>query len=184
MLSAVANLREIAQCCSEGQPLRDHLARWLGKCLGEFLAHRVQTIEEALGLRPVRGGVPWWLEDAMRARNAALQELGRCFYISESISAQARQIYLAAMRYAGSAWRFDRERDAMPAGYEGTAKALLWRAFKSGAQMPIGERQLRTILAGCARRSCAHGRRMAKAADDHSVGHAPIAQIVDAHGKL
>jgi len=147
MLSAVANLREIAQCCSEGQPLRDHLARWLGKCLGEFLAHRVQTIEEAFGLHPLRGGVPWWLEDAMRARNAALQELGGCFYDSCSISAQARQIYVAAMRYAGSAWRFDRERDVMPTCYKGTANALLWQAFKSGAQMPIGERQLRTILA-------------------------------------
>ena len=147
MLSAIKNLREIAQCCSEGRPLRDHLARWFGRCLGEFLAHRAHTIEEALGLRAARGGIPWWREEAMRGRNALLQELGRCFYAGESISGQARQIYVATMRYACSAWRFDRDRDALPAGYEGTAKEYLWRAFKSGAPMPIGERQLRTILA-------------------------------------
>jgi len=49
-------------------------------------------------------------------------------------------------RYGGSAWRLDREHAAMPADYAGTPHAHLWRAFKSGAAMPLGERQLRTIL--------------------------------------
>jgi hypothetical protein len=35
----------------------------------------------------------------------------------------------------------------MPETYEGTPLEFLWRAFKSGAPMPIGERQLRRILA-------------------------------------
>jgi hypothetical protein len=35
----------------------------------------------------------------------------------------------------------------MPPQYRGTAKAHLWRAFKAGAAMPIGERHLRSILA-------------------------------------
>jgi hypothetical protein len=37
----------------------------------------------------------------------------------------------------------------MPGRYRGTAKESLWRAFKSGAPMPLGERRLRSILAGC-----------------------------------
>jgi hypothetical protein len=52
-----------------------------------------------------------------------------------------------ARRYAASAWRHDRENGEMPAHYRGTAKECLWRAFASGATMPLCERQLRTILA-------------------------------------
>ena len=36
----------------------------------------------------------------------------------------------------------------MPTHYRGRPKAHLWRAFKAGAAMPIGERHLRSILAG------------------------------------
>jgi hypothetical protein len=36
----------------------------------------------------------------------------------------------------------------MPSHYEDTIKQPLWLAFKSGATMPIGERQLRNILVG------------------------------------
>jgi len=147
MLSAVRDLREIARCCSEGRPLSDDLARWLGKSLGEFLSHRTNTIEEALGLRPTRGGVPWWREEAIRSRNAVLQEFARCVCAGDSLSGQARKIFVAAMRYASSSWRFDCTSDVLPPAYVGTPKELLWRAFKSGAPMPIGERQLRTILA-------------------------------------
>jgi hypothetical protein len=35
----------------------------------------------------------------------------------------------------------------MPERYAGTQNEYLWRAFKSGAAMPISERQLRNILA-------------------------------------
>ena len=59
---------------------------------------------------------------------------------------QAQEIWTAARRYAASTWRFDRDNDAMPAHYAGTSKECLWRAFKSRAPMPIGERQLRNIL--------------------------------------
>jgi hypothetical protein len=183
MLSAIRNLREIAQCCSEGRPLRDQLARWFSECLGEFLAHRVHTIEDALGLRSARGGVPWWREEAMRVRNARLQELGQYFYAGESISGQARQIYVAAMRYACSAWRFDRGRDVLPAAYEGTAKEFLWRAFKSGAPMPIGERQLRTILAAGRRAGPRRVRAPATAQKTFPAGISEVAQASPAHVK-
>ena len=48
---------------------------------------------------------------------------------------------------ATHAARIDRERAKMPAAYEGTPKQPLWEAFQSGAPMPLGERQLRNIIA-------------------------------------
>lgn len=52
-----------------------------------------------------------------------------------------------AVRYAASAWRFERAIEQMPERYAGTTSEFPWRAFKAGAPMPIGERQLRNILA-------------------------------------
>ena len=60
--------------------------------------------------------------------------------------ARAREIWTVASRYAASTWRFDNELEAMPEHYLGTQHEFLWQAFKSGAAMPIGERQLRNIL--------------------------------------
>jgi hypothetical protein len=118
----------------------------------------------------------------MRARNSLLQQLGQYFYAGESISAQARQIYVATMRYACSAWRFDRDRDVLPAAYMGTAKELLWRAFKSGAPMPIGERQLRTILAA-SRRAGPKGARAPATAQTVPAGISEVAQASPAQVK-
>jgi hypothetical protein len=36
----------------------------------------------------------------------------------------------------------------MPPRYRGTEREFVWRAFKSGAPMPLGERQLRNIVGG------------------------------------
>src|SRR5262245_54428157 len=161
MLSTIKDLREIARCCNEGRQLNDRLARWLGRSLGDFLAHRTHTLDDALGLRSARGGVPWWQEEAMRQRNAFLRELRQNFFSHESLSGQARQIYVLAVRYASSAWRFDRNQDVLPAVYRDTPKEFLWNAFKSGAPMPIGERQLRTILAQ-EKRDLEHSRQPAR----------------------
>jgi hypothetical protein len=147
MLLVIDDLREIARCCQSGEPMDARLTRWLGSSLRSFLEQDARTIEEALGLQAPKGGVPWHLEEALRKRDAALRELAAGFCVSDSVSAQARRIRSWAVRYAASAWRFDRDDDDMPAHYRGTVKALLWLAFKSGARMPISERQLRNILA-------------------------------------
>src|SRR5262245_46006525 len=152
MLRAIQNLREIAERCRRGVPLDGQLAVWLSDSLESFLAHRAASIEEALGLRAPRGGVPWWREEAMRRRDSLLREFAAAFYPNRSLCAAARQIRLLSLRYASSAWRFDREQDAMPEQYRGTPKEWIWRIFKAGAPMPIGERHLRTVLG--ARSSC------------------------------
>lgn len=45
-----------------------------------------------------------------------------------------------------AAWPMDRMLDRMPERYAGTPKEQLWRAFRSGAKMPVSERRLRTLL--------------------------------------
>ena len=75
MATTIQQLHEIAKRCLSGMPLDDGLARWLGASLDRFLNHRARTIEDAMGLRFPRGGVPWWMEEAIRKRDAALREL-------------------------------------------------------------------------------------------------------------
>jgi hypothetical protein len=146
MYATIQSLREISRRCLSQEPLSGEQITWLGKSLEGFLTHRHRTIEEAMGLRFPRGGVPWWLEEAIRKRDAALRELSRRHFNLQSVSAQARQIRTLAIRYAASAWRFDRDLDDPPERYAGTPNEWLWRAFASGAPMPVCERTLRHVL--------------------------------------
>ncbi len=65
------------------------------------------------------------------------------------VAAQARSIRSLALRYAASAWPRERNCEMLPAASEGTFREWLWIAFKSGAPMPLGERQLRHVLGVC-----------------------------------
>jgi len=150
MLATIELLENITARCLADQPLDQGQRHWLGRALAEYLAHRCPTIEDAMALRGDRGGIPWWREQANRKRDAALRELADRHFARLSVTAQARQLYTLSLRYAASAWRFDRERETMPPHYAGTANQWLWAAFASGAPMPIGERQLRHILPGAA----------------------------------
>ena len=146
-MATIATLREIARRCRSGVPLNEPLLRWLGQSLDQFLHRRCPSIEEAFGLRAPRGGVPWWLEEAIRCRDAALRELADRHFADLSVAARARRIHVLAVRYGASAWRHDRQREAPPERHRGTPAEWLWRAFRSGAPMPICERQLRNVLA-------------------------------------
>ena len=146
LLSTVHLLHEIAQRCLAGQPLEPSSARWLGGLLDDFLAHRVGSLEDAMGLAGDRGGVPWWLELAMRKRDEALRELAVRFMGKATVRVQAIRIEMLALRYAEASWQADRSLHSVPQRYVGAPNEWLWRAFHSGARMPIGERQLRSIL--------------------------------------
>ncbi|MDH3233908.1 MAG: hypothetical protein OEQ29_10290 [Alphaproteobacteria bacterium] len=146
MIATIESLREISRRCQTAEPLDEELAQWLGEALERFLAHSCRTIDEAFGLCFPQGGVPWWMEEAIRTRDEALRAFGGTLDPDLSTTARAREVRALTLRYAASAWRHDRERDELPATYAGTPKELIWRAFKSGAAMPLGERQLRTIL--------------------------------------
>ena len=146
MVSTIKNLREIASRCRQGEPLPSDLSTWLGQSLVRFLTHERQTIDEAFGLQRPRGGVPWWKEDAIRRRDAALRDLARLFCPALPVTAQAKCIRTLTLRYASSAWPRERDGEMPLTANEGTVRHWLWIAFKSGAPMPIGERQLRHVL--------------------------------------
>lgn len=147
MLDQIVNMREVSRRCTVGEPLTDDLAVWLANAFDNFLSQRCRSLHDAFHLNFPKGGVPWWREEAMRVRDAALRELARRCPTGLSTSALSRQIASRCDRYAASAWRFDSRRDEMPQAYRRTPKEWIWRAFKSGAAMPLGERQLRNILA-------------------------------------
>jgi len=77
MLHNIQQLREIAKTCLSGKPLEPKLARWLGSSLDKYLSQHVRSIDDAMGLHTARGGVPWWMEEAMRKRDQALRKLAR-----------------------------------------------------------------------------------------------------------
>lgn len=139
-------LEEIARRCRDGEPLNPCDSRWLGQALDSYLEKAVMSLEEALGLRYGRGGVPWWRERALRDRDTALRELSARFFTDRSICGRSREIATMASRYAACAWPRDREKPDMPEVYRGTPREYLWRAFRSGATMPLSERQVRNIL--------------------------------------
>ena len=146
MLQEIGKLREIARMCRDGEALAAEQAAWLSGGIERFLAHESPTMEAAFGLRFARGGIPWWKEEAIRQRDAALRDLAALLSPDDCLTRRAGTVHSQSLRYGGSTWRFDRDRDAMPESYEGTAKQYLWRAFRSGAAMPVSERQLRNIL--------------------------------------
>ena len=75
MLNTIANLRLVAKCCRDGERLEGELARWLSRSLESFLAHRSPSLNDAFGLRMPKGGIPWWREETIRQRDAALRQL-------------------------------------------------------------------------------------------------------------
>lgn len=86
--------------------IADRLRPWLdGGAAGGM------TLEEALGLKPERGGAPWWVLEARRKRDAAIRALAQPFE-TESFSEQARRVLSAAGRYRKVRWKRDRARDA------------------------------------------------------------------------
>ena len=146
MPTTIDRLRDVSSFCRRGAALPTDLAGWLAAGIERFLGREARDLDGALGLIQAQGGIPWWREDAIRRRDAALRRLHALTCPTAGVTARARRIAELLRRYAGATWRIDREHAAMPPHYAGTTQEQLWRAFKSGAAMPLGERQLRTIL--------------------------------------
>ena len=146
MLATIARLHEISERCLSGNALSVEQAVWLGEAISRFVGLQSATLEEALGIAPRRGGVSWRKALAIQRRNSALVELAKRHFSGLSASAQGRTIRVLSVRYAASAWRFDRQRRSMPSSYAGTPQEWLWHAFSAGGPMPICARQIRSIL--------------------------------------
>ena len=119
MLKSIEMLREILESCQSGNPLSENQSDWLGRSLDGFLSQPGTSLREAFGLRAPQGGVPWWREEEIRARDHALRALAQTYCKDCSISARARYVGKLARRYAASSWRFDRGRGEMEGGHGG-----------------------------------------------------------------
>ena len=146
LIRDIDKLQAVMLCARENLHLDADLNAWLSEALGRFFDRQKQSLDDAFNIRTQRGGMPWWREEANRARDAALRQFADLSCPGDCSAAKARCVETASLRYAASAWRHDRLREAMPDYYRGTARECLWMAFKSGAPMPLGQRQLRNIL--------------------------------------
>jgi hypothetical protein len=147
MSSSIKKLREISDCCRAGAPLSPALGAWLGRALQDYLCRRVSKLDEAFGLRFGRGGVPWWRVLAIRERDIALRSLASAFFPDAPVHRQATLIHQLSTRYAAANWILDRASETMPTRYVATPNEFVWRAFISGAPMPLCRRRLQSILA-------------------------------------
>lgn len=142
----VRRLRQLSASCAQERPLDPALARWLGRSIDLYLQRKSASLEAALGLASAPGGLAWWRAEALQARDLALRALAKLHFSTLSPTAQAREIALISRRYGASTWRFDRVLACPPSDSAGTPRGYLFRAFQSGAPMPLGERQIRNIL--------------------------------------
>jgi hypothetical protein len=145
-LDPLNNLRVVLEACQAGGAVDGSLALWLATALETFLDHSCETLEEAFGLRNGQGGVSWRVAASMAVRDAELKSLARAHFPKLPVASQAQAIHVMCERYAATQWRFDRLSKTMPAAYRGTPKEHVWRAFQSGATMPLCTRRLRSIL--------------------------------------
>ena len=112
---------------------------WLDDWISGALAQGAGVEGEAKG---GQNGV----RQAARQRDAALRELAARYYPGLQRSAQANQIRRLTVHYATNGWSRDRRLAAPPPHYADSPHELLWCAFRAGAPLPIGERQLCRIL--------------------------------------
>ena len=147
MLSPIHALDEVYHACARNEPMPKDLRDWVASSLARFLEHGCENLNEAFGIRQEHGGIPWWRERAIRARDEALRDLSATHFSHLSLSARAEKIHAIAMRYAGTTWPRDCDRIDMPARYVGKPTRFMWLAFRSGAKMPVTKRHLRTLLA-------------------------------------
>jgi hypothetical protein len=146
VLQNIETLQSIHTRCAANLPLTPDLRDWLAESLGRYLAHDCDNLNIAFGVIQGHGGVPWWREDAIRKRDAALRALSREHFNGMSVYGRAKAIAEISRRYETTCWPRDQLSEQMPDQYRGTQKEHLWQAFKSKAKMPVSERRLRTLL--------------------------------------
>src|SRR6185503_2670171 len=109
MTTTIDRLRDVSSFCRRDTPLPPDLAGWLAAGIERFLGREARDLDGALGLIQAQGGIPWWREDAIRRRDAALRRLHTLTCPAAGVTARARRIAELLRRYAGATWRIDRE---------------------------------------------------------------------------
>ena len=78
---------------------------------------------------------------AAAQRNELIYQLGQRFFRNGSLRARARALIAAAKLYRDGEWRHHRALTAPPDSIAGTARELMWRAFKAH-EFPFGQRTI------------------------------------------
>jgi hypothetical protein len=135
---------------AEGAALPEELLIWLARVLGAKDHRRAANEGAAPGLAGAlpADGAAAHIAARHAARNAVLRALAQRFFPGVPVSIQAALIAVRAERYAQAQWPRYRDRARIPARDRHTPDEYLWAAFKSGAPMPLGKRDLRRILIG------------------------------------
>lgn len=103
------------------------------------------TLDDCFGLRVCRGGSPWWRREIIGRRDAAVRLLAQRHHSGLPVARQATEIRAGLLRYAATAWRFDRSRSEPPVNYLGTAREIQFDILRAHETI-LGERQLQRIL--------------------------------------
>lgn len=113
--------------------------KWLDDWIAEALTRHADTERASNGGQKA-------VRRAALTRDAMLRELADKYYPGLRRTAQARTIHQLTKLYATRSWRRDRGLMAPPPHYADSPHELLWRAFASGAHLPLSERRLCSIL--------------------------------------
>lgn len=138
-LVAARRLRRVTERLQGGDP---DLA-WLCEGLHAYLcAPEVQDLADALGLTTPPGGLPWWRQERLMARDELLRQVAAD--LPGSTSARAHALAERLRRYVGTGWPLDRRRGApLPDTPE---RRALFRLFDLDPMPPMGVRRLIEIL--------------------------------------
>ncbi|MFG7490510.1 hypothetical protein [Methylorubrum rhodesianum] len=103
------------------------------------------TLDDCFGLRVCRGGSPWWRLETIGRRDAAVRLLARRHHNGRPVARQAAEIRAGLLRYAATAWRFDRLKAEVPFSYLGTERQIQFDILRTH-EIILSERQLQRIL--------------------------------------
>lgn len=140
---AVARLRRIKAAAAAGQPLDPDDAAWLAAGLENYLgaACRGATLDQTLEVTALPFAAPWWEQQGLIDRRAALRELSRLL-ARGSASGTAKAIATAAADYAAGRWPALAARPGPPAEDIGRPEEIFWRLHASGCRWPLAWRQI------------------------------------------
>jgi len=123
------------------------------------------SLDEALGLAAERGGERWWSREHRLRRDEAICEFFARYCLGQTDARRRAILQHELLRYQRKQWASDKRQPMMPAAYEGTPRALLFKAFRENEsldakrRMPTSDDQLCRILSShCAiERNIPHG---------------------------
>ena len=85
-------------------------------------------------------------QGARCVRNRLIWQLGQRHFRGGSLRARARGLIAAARLYRDGEWQRHRALAAPPDAIVGTARELLWRAFKAYQPFPLGARTIEGLI--------------------------------------